>query len=89
MSGPKETAYDAEISPLMVQIIDVCKRHKINVHATFVLDVPEDAEDENAILCTTHLPVDEGDEEGMRLIAALLRVAKPEPMFAAFTISTR
>lgn len=45
----KEQIYDAQISPLMVQIIAICKQHKIPVVATFGL-----GQDDNGDLhCTT------------------------------------
>lgn len=48
MSGPLETVYDAEIAPLMSQIIDICKRAGIAVHVAFALD--------DDLGCTTHIP---------------------------------
>jgi hypothetical protein len=38
MPGPKETAYDEKIAPLISQICDLCKQHKINMAAQFALD---------------------------------------------------
>ena len=55
----KEAIYDSQINPLMAQIIAICKEHKINAHATFLLD------DDNA--CTTHLKVD-GDPLTLELL---------------------
>jgi hypothetical protein len=51
----KEEIYDAEIAPLMTQIIDVCKTHKIAALATF--HIPTD-EDEN-LACTTSILTDD------------------------------
>jgi hypothetical protein len=45
----KEQIYDAEISPLMAQVIAICQKNKISMFATF--DVPND-EDET-VTCTT------------------------------------
>lgn len=36
--GPLETVYDAEIAPLVEQIITVCKAHDLPIFATFQLD---------------------------------------------------
>ena len=89
-TGPKETAYDEQIAPLMATIIGICKAHKINAHATFVLDVPDaddDGEQPYAIKCTTHLPVDDADVEGMGLLRQMLTVARP-PAALAFAVTT-
>lgn len=73
-NGPKEAAYDAHISPLMSQIIDLCREHKINAFATFALD--RTAEDE-LLKCTTALPIDATDEDGCDLVDRLRRIARP------------
>ena len=44
----KEQIYDEQISPLMTQIIDICKAHKIAHIASFSIPTEEDAE-----LCCT------------------------------------
>ena len=84
-NGPKEQAYDAHIAPLMTQIIDLCREHKINAFATFALD----RTDEDALLkCTTALPVDEADEEGCDLVDQLRLIARPPAAtLVAFTIT--
>lgn len=87
MATPKEDAYDTLISPLIAQVIALCKEHKINAFATFALDARED--DGRVLRCTTSLPVDKTDEEGFALVEALHDVAKPPPTFAAFTIITK
>jgi hypothetical protein len=33
----KENIYDSAIAPLMTQVIELCKEHKINMFVTFVL----------------------------------------------------
>lgn len=45
----KEQVYDAEISPLMTQIIAVCKKNHISMYATY--DIPNEEDDE--LRCTT------------------------------------
>lgn len=87
MPGPKEAAYDELISPLIEQVIALCKEHKINAAATFVLDENED-EEGNPTCCTTVLPVDPDDADGIERIEACRRVMYPQPQFAAFTIRT-
>jgi len=48
-----EAVYDAEIAPLMSKIIEVCKKHKMPMFATFLYK-NNPAEDDNG-LCTTNL----------------------------------
>ena len=88
MSAPKEPFYDERISPLMIQIIALCKEAKINMAAQFSLGHDEDHE--STLFCTTVLPdVDKDDEEGAERMSKLRRVMyPPSPMFAAFTITT-
>lgn len=68
----KEEAYDKHISPLMNEIIEVCKQHKINTFAMFSIPTEED----DALACTTSMPVDpEGDPRGARVVDRCYRVA--------------
>lgn len=52
----KEQIYDAQIHPLMAQILAVCKEHKISMIATF--DTPND--DDPDLVCTSHTPDESG-----------------------------
>lgn len=45
----KEEVYDAEIHPLMAQIIEICQRHKIAMVAQFAIPTPADPD----LVCTT------------------------------------
>lgn len=83
--GPLERAYDAEIAPLMTQIIAACKRAKIPVVAGFQLDFKED-EDQH-LTCTTfvHGPDWKPNDEMFEANRAL----NPPPLFARHTIITR
>jgi hypothetical protein len=82
---PKEAIYDDLISPLMVQIIAICKEHKVNVAAQFSLGF--DADQEEALFCTTVLPLDESDVVGHERIIELGRAMKPRSApLVAFTI---
>jgi hypothetical protein len=47
----KEEVYDAQINPLMAQIINICQEHKIAMLACFALPIPEDV----GLMCTTAL----------------------------------
>lgn len=49
----KEKVYDDKISPLMTQIIKICKEEKIHMIGSFYLK--EETEEENAMLCTTYI----------------------------------
>lgn len=87
MSNPKETVYDSHISPLVTQIIQLCKDHKINAFLTFALDKNEQ---DKVMRCTTSLPsLDPDDEEGKELICKLFDITKPkEPIVFAYSIIT-
>ncbi len=50
----KEQIYDDQISPLMTQIIAICKKNNIAYVSSFALDGSEDDPD-NQLLCTTVL----------------------------------
>ena len=62
----KEEIYDTEISPLMAQIIAICKKDGIAMLATF--SIPTD--DDPGLCCTTLVP-DENGESGPRHLHAL------------------
>jgi hypothetical protein len=83
--GPKEKAYDDLISPLMTQIIALCKEHRITVFAHYELDDYTDEDGEPAdVSCTTCIPQPEDEPKCRNLMV----VARPRPQFAAFTIMT-
>lgn len=88
----KERIYDEQISPLMEQIIAICKAHKINMAANFSLGPAPNLDDPEAdyepLWCTTCLPIDESDEAGYERTVKLGGIMKPTPTFAAFTIYT-
>jgi hypothetical protein len=52
----KEEAYDAEISPLMTQIIAICKTHGIAMVCSFAIPTEADAD----LGCTSVLPSESG-----------------------------
>jgi hypothetical protein len=80
----KEAAYDEHISPLMAQVIALCKEHKINMAETFALDHREDGE---PLYCTTLLQaVDPDDAPGIERVRQLRRVMYPKATLMAFTI---
>ncbi len=75
----KEGIYDEQISPLMAQIIAICKQNGIPVFASFVY-APEK-------FCTTHIPAPTESEEGRRLVECERAVTRRDD-FAAFMITT-
>ena len=87
MGAPKEPFYDERISPLMSQIIALCKEAKINMAAQFSLGY--DDENEAPLWCTTVLHnVDPDDEEGVQRMKELrAKMYPPRADFAAFMIT--
>lgn len=53
MNATKEQVYDDEVSPLMGQILTICKRRGIAMFATFALDGDD-------LRCTSALPDESG-----------------------------
>jgi len=87
MTTKREAAYDEHLSPLMSQVIALCKEHKIPLLACFDL-AGEDDEQEGAetLRCTTCLSgpdwlLHETFEK------ALVVIRPPPPSFMAFTIT--
>jgi hypothetical protein len=78
----KEQVYDAEISPLMAQIIAICKRAGISCLCTFDISTEEN----DGCMCTTCLP----DENGVfpDKIKEAEHVVYRKPEFYAFTITS-
>ncbi|WP_312155315.1 hypothetical protein [Pseudomonas sp.] len=59
----KEKTYDTEISPLMQQVINICREEGIAMIASFAIgheDGGPNGEDATNLTVTTHLPDDEG-----------------------------
>ena len=83
---PKEAAYDDLVSPLMAQIIALCKEHKINMAATFALGPAADSENGDPLYCTTVLDVDKSEPKEIERILQCRRVMYPRASFMAFTI---
>lgn len=84
---PKEAVYDEQISPLMSQIIALCRNHKINMVADFSLGY--DPEADKTLFCTTALPkVDPDDEDGAERMMRAYEAMRPRPRVFAFTITS-
>lgn len=74
----KEQRYDAEIAPLMKQIIAICKAHGIAMCADFHIPTPDD----DALFCTTSIPDENGEQppEIRRAVECMYRRGGPPPM---------
>ena len=75
----QEEFYDAKISPLMTQVIALCKEAQIPMVADFALDWSDD--EQSHLKCTTAL-LDEAWEPPAEMVKALeiLRPRKTSPM---------
>ena len=81
----KEDVYDEQISPLMAQIIAICKEHRIPLVAQFnYANEPDDG----PRFCTTVLPAKAFNRDDGEQSARMAKVAKANPCFAAWTITT-
>lgn len=81
----KEQTYDAEINPLMAQIIAICKQAGIACLCTFDIS-PDPAGDDGPLMVTTCLP--DGSGELPDAIGLARAETMRTPGFAAFTITT-
>ena len=80
--GTREDIYDNEVSPLMKQVLEICKRAEIPLVASFRID--DGTEGDEPLFCTSILPDDTSEH-----MQALARLAEPpRAHFAAFTITT-
>ncbi|RWT39899.1 hypothetical protein DN619_23615 [Klebsiella michiganensis] len=77
-----ESVYDEKISPLMQQIIDICKEHNMPMVASFAYENSE----ENGIGCCTTTLTFEGRH--IKAFADATLVIRGNPSFSAFTIMT-
>lgn len=85
-----EDAYDADVSPLMRQVIDACTRHGIQMTASFCYSRDKGGEEG---LCTTALP---GPCRTLELAARLIERGVQEhqiveivpPSILAITVTT-
>jgi len=68
----KENVYDEQISPLVHQIIDICKEHNI----ALLLSAQLEDEDERRLYCTTILPGDD-DVSDEKFVQALSIIRPP------------
>lgn len=83
MSFDKESVYDEQISPLMTQIIAICKEHNIPMVAQFQY---ADTEDNGPAYVTTSLPIKDYASDHIREMGR--RLQPPRPICIAETIAT-
>lgn len=82
----KEAIYDAEIAPLMTQIIAICKEHKIANLCSFDLGPdPIDKDDDNHLTCTTAMLTPEFEPDERHLAAS--RAILSQRQFAALIVT--
>ena len=82
--GDKEAIYDTKISPLMDEIVNICKSEGINMAASFQLRSEKDPDVEGNFLCTTLLPA--AKEHYPENYRALCRAIFSKPMVIAVAI---
>ncbi|HBR2117531.1 TPA: hypothetical protein L9N02_004021 [Klebsiella quasipneumoniae subsp. similipneumoniae] len=75
-----ESIYDEKISPLMRQIIDICKEHNMPMVASFAYENSE----ENGIGCCTTKLTFEG--RYIKEFAEATSIIRGNPLLSAFTI---
>ena len=84
----KEQIYDEKISPLMTQIIQICKENDIKMVADFYLREP--TEEATEFHCTTALTVDCNSERLKDLVKVIYNgYVVQKPYFAAMTITSK
>lgn len=77
----KEAIYDEKISPLMKEIIELCKKYEMPLVAQFQI---ANTEDKGPFFCTTTLPFDGCDQ-----IQQLVEMVRPkQPVVLAETTYT-
>ena len=70
----KESVYDEQISPLMTQIIAICKEHQLPMVADFQYS---NDEENGPAHCTTTLPFKGIADEKLERVSVILRPQRP------------
>lgn len=86
MTTAKEAIYDEQIFPLMAQVIDICKQHKIPMIFDVALGY-ENEDDDGQLKCTTVLLNDDYEPSDEMLKAYEHIRPRRQAAFAAFTIT--
>ncbi len=85
MNPDSEAIYDEQISLLMAQILEICKRERIPMLATFQYQHASREGDGEAAFCTSRVPF---AGEAACLAAATCELMR-RPSFMAMTITTK
>lgn len=85
MATVKEEIYDEQIFPLMAQVIEICKRHRIPMLFDVALGC-ESEDDDGQLKCTTVL-LDDEYEPSPEMLQAYEHIRPKRATFAAFTIT--
>lgn len=80
----REEIYDADIHPMMVKIIQICKDADIPMVADFALDDDRGSDDAEGLHCTTSICPADANDKSKRISAAAEPAVKSE--WAAFTV---
>ena len=85
--GQKERAYDAQVFPLMQQIIETCRGAGIGIVASFELD-HDPSNPADPMRCTSILPPDNGAEFKSRAMRDGRETLRPERPHAVAVMET-
>lgn len=84
----KDSVYDNRISPLMQQIIDICKEEGIPMLAQFYIQSADVHPNGKELYCTTTIPAEDNTPEEMRERMHMVRWGNRTNHFAmAMTIT--
>jgi hypothetical protein len=83
----KESVYDEIISPLMQQIIEVCKQEQIPMVASYYLTSEDAHPSGKELFCTTTLPVKGNTPDWIRDVIRMFEVRRDPVITAAITIT--
>ncbi|EDC3150253.1 hypothetical protein KGN64_003341 [Salmonella enterica] len=75
-----ESVYDEKISPLMTQIIAICKEHNMPMVASYAY---KNSEEQGRCYCTTTLTF---EGRHIKEFAEATSIIRGNPLFSAFTI---
>ncbi len=85
MNPDSEAIYDAQIYPLMAQVIAICQEHRIPMLATFQYKQEDQDHGEEASWCTSRIPF---KGEHPRMEEACNVMVRTAPSFLALTLAS-
>lgn len=87
MTWDKEDVYDNEILPLMVRIVEICKREQVPCLCVFQY---ADTEDDGPQFCTTRMTTFDGTAQELKDIGRQwTSIVTQEPTCLAETVTTQ